>query len=85
MTPSGRAIAPNVHCAPAKIDFEIPRTVDYRANTEDIANYLLDLMNHPLLRIQMGKGGRKRVTENFDYRIVTKQFVEIINRRLGIF
>lgn len=68
-----------------KIDFEIPRTVDYRANTEDIANYLLDLMNHPLLRIQMGKAGRRRATENFDYRIVAKQFVEIINRRLGIF
>jgi glycosyltransferase involved in cell wall biosynthesis len=68
-----------------KIDFDIPRTVDYRANTEDIAGYLLELMNHPLLRIQMGKAARKRVTENFDYRIVAKQFVEIINRRLGIF
>ena len=68
-----------------KIDFDIPRTVDYRANIDDIASHLLELMNHPLLRIQMGKAGRKRVTENFDYKIVAKQFVEIINRKLGIF
>jgi starch synthase len=67
-----------------KIDFEIPRTVDYRANTEDIATYLLELMNHPLSRIQMGKAGRKRVIEKFDYKIIAKQFVEIINRKLGI-
>jgi starch synthase len=67
-----------------RIDFDIPRTVDYRASTGDIAAYLLELMNHPLLRIQLGKAGRKRVVENFDYRVVAKQFVSIINRKLGI-
>jgi hypothetical protein len=41
-------------------------------------------MAHPLLRMQMGKAGRKRVTENFDYRIVAKQFVLLVNRKLGI-
>ncbi|WP_295669362.1 glycosyltransferase family 4 protein [uncultured Mucilaginibacter sp.] len=67
-----------------RVDFDIPRTVDYRASSEDIATYLLDLMNHPLLRIQMGKAGRKRVLEHFDYRPVARQFVSIINRKLGI-
>jgi starch synthase len=68
-----------------KIVFDIPRTVDYRADADDIGRYLLELMNHPLLRIQMGKAGRKRAVENFDYRIVAKKFVEIINRKLGIY
>jgi alpha-maltose-1-phosphate synthase len=68
-----------------KIVFDIPRTVDYRADANDIGRHLLELMNHPLLRIQMGKAGRKRAVENFDYRIVAKKFVEIVNRKLGIY
>ncbi|HEY4324438.1 MAG TPA: glycosyltransferase family 4 protein [Mucilaginibacter sp.] len=68
-----------------RIDFDIPRTVDYRANVDDIAGYLLELMNHPLLRVQMGKAARKRAIENFDYKVVAKQFVDIVNRKLGIF
>jgi starch synthase len=32
-----------------KIVFDLPRTVDYRANAADIATHLLELMNHPLL------------------------------------
>lgn len=68
-----------------KIFFEVPRTVDYRANADDIAAHLLELMTHPLLRLKMGKAGRERVTELFDYRKVAKQFVNIINRKLGIF
>jgi len=67
-----------------RVDFDIPRTVDYRASSEDIATYLLELMNHPLLRLQMGKAGRKRVLEHFDYRAVARQFVGIINRKFKI-
>jgi starch synthase len=67
-----------------KIVFDIPRTVDYRANIDDIAKYLLELMNHPLVRIQMGKTGRKRVLSHFDYRKVARQFVQLINQKFGI-
>ncbi len=67
-----------------RIDFAIPRTVDYRASVEDIAAHLLELMNHPLLRMQLGKAGRKRVVENFDYRVVAEQFVRIVGQKLGI-
>jgi starch synthase len=67
-----------------KIVFDLPRTVDYRANAADIATHLLELMNHPLLRIQMGKAGRKYVTKNFDYRIVARQFVRLVSLKLGI-
>ncbi|MCA1758925.1 MAG: glycosyltransferase [Bacteroidales bacterium] len=62
----------------------MPRTVDYRANVQDIAKYLLILMNDAELRDKMGKAGRERVMANFDYRVVAKKFVKIINEKLGI-
>lgn len=67
-----------------KIIFNVPRTVDYRANVQDIAKYLLKLMKDSALRDKMGKAGRERVEKNFDYRVVAKRFVQIINDRLGI-
>jgi starch synthase len=66
-----------------KVTFKIPRTVDYRANVQDIAKHLLMLMNDPNLRNKMGKAGRARVVEKFDYRIVAKRFVQIIVDKLG--
>jgi glycosyltransferase involved in cell wall biosynthesis len=67
-----------------RIAFKVPRTVDYRASVHDIANYLMDLMTDASLREKMGKAARKRVIENFNYRIVAKRFVQIINDKLGI-
>jgi glycosyltransferase involved in cell wall biosynthesis len=64
--------------------FNEPRTVDYRANVQDIAKHLLTLMEQPSLREKMGKAGRERVVKNFDYRIVAKRFVQIMNDKLGI-
>jgi alpha-maltose-1-phosphate synthase len=66
-----------------KVTFKIPRTVDYRANVQDIAKHLLMLMNDTKLRDNMGKAGRARVVEKFDYRIVAKRFVQIIVDKLG--
>jgi len=68
-----------------RVVFSNPRTVDYRASVHDIANYLMDLMADEALREKMGKAGRKRVVENFDYRVVAKRFVQMINDKLGIF
>lgn len=67
-----------------KVIFNEPRTVDYRANVQDIARYLMKLMTNQMLREQMGKAGRDRVIANFDYRIVAKRFVQIMNDKLGI-
>jgi starch synthase len=67
-----------------KVTFDMPRTVDYRANVQDIAKYLTKLMTDPALRSQMGRAGRERVVANFDYRVVAKRFVQIINDKLGI-
>lgn len=67
-----------------KVAFKIPRTVDYRANVQDIARYLFILMNDPDLRMKMGATARKHVVEHFDYRVVAKRFVKIIGDKLGI-
>ncbi len=67
-----------------KVIFNKPRTVDYRANVQDIAKYMLMLMQDAALRDKMGKAGRERVVGNFDYRVVAKRFVQILHDRLGI-
>jgi len=67
-----------------RLVFKSPHTVDYRASVHDIANYLMDLMQDPKLRQRMGEAGRKRVVENYDYRVVAKRFLQIISERLGV-
>jgi glycosyltransferase involved in cell wall biosynthesis len=67
-----------------KVAFDVPRTVDYRANVQDIAKYLLTLMNDENLRNKMGVAARKHVVENFDYRIVAQKFIAIMQDKLGI-
>ena len=67
-----------------KVVFDTPRIVDYRADVPDIARYMQRLMNDEPLREKMGKAGRERVVENFDYRVVAKKFVQIMNEKLGI-
>ena len=68
----------------SRIHFKVPRTVDYRANVQDIAKYTLRLMNDEQLRISMGKAGRARAVAHFDYKIVAQKFVAIIQERLAI-
>ncbi|MCR9228752.1 MAG: glycosyltransferase family 4 protein [Flavobacteriaceae bacterium] len=67
-----------------KIEFDIPRTVDYRANVQEIAKYMLQLMNNEKLRNEMGAAARKHVVEHFDYRVVAKKFIQIVQNKLGI-
>ena len=72
------------HKISRKVVFKEPRIVDYRASVHDIAKYLMELMTNAKLRKKMGKAGRRRVVEKFDYRVVAKRFVEIISKRLEI-
>lgn len=67
-----------------KIEFDIPRTVDYRANVQEIAKYMLQLMNNEKLRNEMGNTARKHVVEHFDYKVVAKKFIQIVQDKLGI-
>ena len=67
-----------------RVVFPNLRTADYRASIPDIAHYLLELMQDSRLRQKMGQAGRKRVVENYDYRLVASKFLQIITKRLGI-
>ncbi len=64
--------------------FKEPRTVDYRASVHDIANYMVDLLQSKEQRQQLGKAGRINAVKNFDYRVVAKSFVKIVQEKLGI-
>ncbi len=67
-----------------RVVFRRPRIVDYRASVHDIARHLTTLMANPALRDSMGRAGRQRVVERFDYRVVAKRFVDVVSERLGV-
>lgn len=67
-----------------KVMFEVPRTVDYRANVQDIAKYLKILMTDEALREKMGKAAREHIVANFDYRFVAKRFIQLMKDKLGL-
>jgi glycosyltransferase involved in cell wall biosynthesis len=67
-----------------RVVFTKPRTVDYRANVQDIAVALKLLMTDEALRDKLGTAGRKRVVEHFDYRVVAKRFLDIMKDKLGL-
>jgi glycosyltransferase involved in cell wall biosynthesis len=67
-----------------RVVFPSMRTADYRANVTDISEYLLKLMRDAELRQQMGEAGRRRAVQFFDYRQVTKRFLNLMSGRLGL-
>ncbi len=67
-----------------RIVFENPRAADYRASVYDIAEHLLALMKDRALRERLGKAGRARVREKYDYRVVAKQFVDYVSKHLDV-
>jgi len=60
------------------------KTADYRADVQDVARYLLQLMEDADLRRRMGEAGRRRVVERYDYRVIARRFVELVSNRLGL-
>jgi glycosyltransferase involved in cell wall biosynthesis len=62
-----------------RVVFPKPRVSDYRANTQDIADYLKRLLNDPKLRSDMGEAGRRRAVEHYEYRRVARHLVEILS------
>ncbi len=63
-----------------RVVFDKPRVSDYRASPEDIAGYLKQLLNDSGLRRRMGEAGRRRVVERFDYRVVARRLMEILDQ-----
>lgn len=67
-----------------RVIFKEPRTVDYRADINDIGKYLMMLMSDAALREKMGKAARLRVVKNYDYRVVAKRLIQILHDKLNI-
>ncbi len=61
-----------------RVVFEKPRVSDYRASVPDIAGYLKLLLNDADLCRRMGEAGRRRAMERYDYRLVARRLVEIL-------
>lgn len=68
----------------SRITFDPPRIAEYRASIQDLSDYLMALMTDFTLREKMGQALREHVVQNFDYRLVAKRFVQIVNQKLGI-
>jgi len=62
--------------------FSHPVVADYRASVDEIADYLLKLMNDRELRHDMGKAGREYVEERFAYKTVAQRFMDLVNETL---
>ncbi len=67
-----------------RVVFKSPRIVDYRASVDDIAKYLMSLMQDAELREKMGQAGRKRAVENYHHCVVARQFAGMVAEKLGI-
>jgi glycosyltransferase involved in cell wall biosynthesis len=67
-----------------KVVFPKPRIADYRADVNEIADYLLALMTDPALRARFGAAGRERAVTHFNYRLVAQRLVKILSDRLGL-
>jgi len=67
-----------------RIQFPTPRIVDYRASVPDIAEHLRALLSDAELRARLGAEGRRRAVEMYDYRVVARQFMAIVQAKLGI-
>ena len=70
--------------SPRRIVFDNPRAADYRASVYDIAEHLLTLMKDRALREKMGAAGRARVCRYYDFRVVAKQFIKLVDEHLGV-
>jgi glycosyltransferase involved in cell wall biosynthesis len=67
-----------------KIVFDPPRIAEYRASVDDLAEYLKSLLTDANLRTKIGQAARNHIVQKFDYRLIARQFVQIIHTKLGI-
>ena len=67
-----------------RIVFDEPKTFAYRANVQDLADYLLTLLGDEQKRTEMGKAARDHVVKNFHYRDKAANMTQIIKERLHL-
>lgn len=66
------------------VSFDPPRVVDYRASVPEISDSLYKMMTDSALRDKLGSAARARVVEHYDYLVVARKFMEIVQKKLEI-
>jgi len=66
-----------------KIVFDEPKTVDIRADVDDLAKYLLRMLSEDDMRDEMGRAAREHAVNNFDYLKTSSDIAQIIEKKLG--
>ena len=66
------------------VDFKHPKTLAYRADVDELQEYLLKLLTDDELRAKMGEQGREHVVQNLDYKDIAKKMLEITNKKLNL-
>ena len=67
-----------------RIVFDDPKTFAYRADTEELAKYLLMLLTDDERREAMGRAAREHVVQNFDYCKLAGEMTQTIKERLNL-
>ncbi|MBI2499041.1 glycosyltransferase family 4 protein [Candidatus Woesearchaeota archaeon] len=64
--------------------FDEPKTLGYRADVDQLAEYTLKLMQDKDLREKMGKEARKHTVKNFHYTHTSKIVSDLIKKKLNL-
>ena len=64
------------------IEFPIPKTFAYRANTDQLAEYTLKLMQDENLRNRVGRAAAEHSLKNFHYKVTAKKMIELIEENV---
>jgi alpha-maltose-1-phosphate synthase len=66
------------------IQFDKPKTFAYRANIDDLAKYLLELLTDEKRYAQMSANAVLHTKKEFDYRVIAKKITNLIKERLRL-
>jgi len=67
-----------------RIVFDKPKTFAYKANVDELAEYLYTLLSDDSKRLQMGEAAREHAVQNFHYRNLAHQMTQTIKERLQL-
>ncbi len=66
------------------IKFPTPKIIAVRADVDDLAAYLVTLLNDDALAERMGEAGRSQAVRSFDHRDVARRVVNLVTQSLPI-
>ncbi len=64
------------------IKFDEPKVIAVRANVDDLAGYVLEMLSDDALAARMGAAARLHIEKHFDYRDVATRVAKLVNERV---